>query len=252
MDEHATAPVHLSLRDERLTLTRENLMNLPESILLCLFPSGIVLNNPPPAQQASSSQESLEEEEEVYVVDVCRSLSLRRPDRPKRPRADGIMKRCLVGLFFQFDAACLEYILKFFDAAKLDFYGTPDHPRRPFVSNDEIFSMGQQPQVPGSPMGNSSLPPNPLFHRQSIILLREELDYFAIPPKKGKDVLDPNYPQTDAEGFPNFALTEIKKHAGQRLLGRKNIFTALQRNVNREKNVAEQHLIDMLCMSYVL
>jgi hypothetical protein len=29
---------------------------------------------------------------------------------------------------------------------------------------------------------------------------------------------------------------------------KRNIFTALQRNVNKENNVAEQHLIDMLCM----
>ena len=30
---------------------------------------------------------------------------------------------------------------------------------------------------------------------------------------------------------------------------RRQIFTALQRNVNKENNMAEQHLIDMLCMS---
>lgn len=104
----------------------------------------------------------------------------------------------------------------------------------------------------GGPM--ASLPANPLFHKQAIILLREELDYFAIPPKRpaaaSATALDPDsYPSTSADGFPNEALTKLKKEAGQHLLARKSIFTALQRNVNREKNVAEQHLIDMLCMS---
>lgn len=35
------------------------------------------------------------------------------------------------------------------------------------------------------------------------------------------------------------------------MLQRKHIFTALQRNVNKENNMAEQHLIDMLCMRCV-
>lgn len=82
MEEHGNMPVHLSLRGERLTLTREGLMNLPESILLCLFPNGIVLNNPPPLRPSSSSQESLEEEEEeVYFVDVCSSRDKLPADR---------------------------------------------------------------------------------------------------------------------------------------------------------------------------
>lgn len=71
MEDHGSVPVHLSMRGERLTLTREALMNLPESILLCLFPNGIVLNNPPPLRPSSSSQDSADEdEEEVYFVDV--------------------------------------------------------------------------------------------------------------------------------------------------------------------------------------
>ena len=53
---------------------------------------------------------------------------------------------------------------------------------------------------------------------------------------------------TDAEGIPTDDLLELKRRCGHALLERKSIFTALQRNVNRENNVAEQHLIDMLCM----
>jgi hypothetical protein len=96
---------------------------------------------------------------------------------------------------------------------------------------------------------------NPLFLKQAIIVLREELEYFAIPPK-GKGAVEPpvtvggEVPGTDEHGKPNKALLKLKVDCGNALLERKSIFTALQRNVNRENNVAEQHLIDMLCMRY--
>jgi hypothetical protein len=49
-------------------------------------------------------------------------------------------------------------------------------------------------------------------------------------------------------GLANAELREMKRACGKALEGRKSIFTALQRNVNKENNLAEQHLIDMLCM----
>lgn len=42
-------------------------MNLPESILLCLFPNGLVLSR---QSAAFSDNGELEEEEDVYHVDV--------------------------------------------------------------------------------------------------------------------------------------------------------------------------------------
>ena len=75
-------------------------------------------------------------------------------------------------------------------------------------------------------------------------MLREELEYFVIPPKGGAA-------RTDLEGLANEELMVLKREAGKGLLDRKQIFTALQRNVNKENNVAEQHLIDMLCMRSV-
>jgi hypothetical protein len=79
--------------------------------------------------------------------------------------------------------------------------------------------------------------------KQAIIVLREELEYFAIPPKGGDA-------GTNDAGIANEPLLDLKRRAGAYLLERRNIFTALQRNVNKENNVAEQHLIDMLCMRY--
>lgn len=121
------------------------------------------------------------------------------------------------------------------------------------LSNEEMLGLNQYGALGMGGAGSPALSANPLFHKQAVILLREELDYFAIPPKRPAqaDPDAPHYPATDADGFANEPLIRLKKEAGQNLLGRKSIFTALQRNVNREKNIAEQHLIDMLCMSYV-
>ncbi|KAF9216692.1 hypothetical protein BGZ59_008518 [Podila verticillata] len=89
---------------------------------------------------------------------------------------------------------------------------------------------------------------NPLLNKQAIIVLREELDYFAItPPKTGfpakDDLLATGPVLTDLTGF------KVKTACGQYLLEQSKIFTALQRNISKENNVAEQHLIDMLCVS---
>jgi hypothetical protein len=54
--------LHLDLRGERFIVERETLMLLPESVLLCLFPNGLVLSRP-------ESWEGVDEE--VYGVDVC-------------------------------------------------------------------------------------------------------------------------------------------------------------------------------------
>lgn len=80
--------------------------------------------------------------------------------------------------------------------------------------------------------------------KQAIIVLREELEYFSIPPKDGN-------PSTDVNGIATETLLELKRKCGQFLLEKKSIFTALERNVNKENNAAEQHLIDMLCMRCV-
>lgn len=75
-------------------------------------------------------------------------------------------------------------------------------------------------------------------------MLREELEYFSIPPRGAEAA-------TDQNGIANEVMLDIKRRSGDYLMDRRSIFTALQRNVNKENNVAEQHLIDMLCMRCV-
>ncbi|POV99696.1 hypothetical protein PSHT_13406 [Puccinia striiformis] len=177
--------IHLELRTRPFSIDREALMELPESILLCLFPNGVVLSQKQQQQQTHHE----EEQREVYYVD--------------------------------FDAACLSFILSFYTQARLSYYGTEIRPLEPVQVQSHL--------------------PSPLFYRQAIIVLREELEYFAIPSQS-----DPPLSATDN----SLDLTlELKQSCGQILIDQLNIFTALQRNVKRENNVAEQHLIDMLCMS---
>ena len=63
-----SSKVSLDLRGTRLSLEREALMELPESVLLCLFPNGVVLS--PQRLPRADGEEDEEEEEDVYYVDV--------------------------------------------------------------------------------------------------------------------------------------------------------------------------------------
>lgn len=125
-----------------------------------------------------------------------------------------------------------------------DFYGAPTSALR----QQRLLAEQAAPQ--GLHVQNQ-----PLFYKQAIIVLREELEYFAIPPLAPigteQNPGSQDEPATDEHGNANHALMNLKSECGKHLLDRKSIFTALQRNVNRENNVAEQHLIDMLCMRLV-
>lgn len=57
----------LDLRGKRFSVDRETIMNLPESVLLCLFPNGLVLSR----QSATLSDGGDNDDyEELYAVDV--------------------------------------------------------------------------------------------------------------------------------------------------------------------------------------
>ncbi|KAI0028808.1 hypothetical protein K488DRAFT_73477 [Vararia minispora EC-137] len=187
----------LDLRGRRFSVDRETIMNLPESVLLCLFPNGLVLSRNSVAM--SDGGDNLEEEE-VYGVD--------------------------------FDPECFNFVLNFFRKASDDFYGTESVPG--LYSAQQHFADAQQNEYAPNT--------NPLLTKQAIIVLREELEYFSITPRGSAA-------GTDATGIANKQLIDLKKQCGRYLLDKRSIFTALQRNVNKENNLAEQHLIDMLCMS---
>jgi hypothetical protein len=134
----------------------------------------------------------------------------------------------------QFDPECFSYVLAFFKQSADAFYGTPTSPG--------LYAAQQHLIDGGSPTSdfNPASSQNPLLTKQAIIVLREELEYFSIPTTPMNS--------TGTNGITNDTLLDLKRKCGYNLLLKRNIFTALQRNVNKENNVAEQHLIDMLCM----
>ncbi|CAG8687979.1 14545_t:CDS:2, partial [Funneliformis caledonium] len=197
----------LELRGSRFEIDREMLMSLPESILIVMFPNGLILGRGgaidyEEEQDDQASTDSMELEDQVIYVD--------------------------------FDPSCLEYILNFYKAA-------------------QDVNQGSSSNFPHSPTQN------PLTNKQAIIVLREELDYFTIPPKFNKkdNLANSSSPPVGntsealemTEVEPAINIYELKTECGTILLDQRKIFTALQRNVNKENNVAEQHLIDMLCVS---
>ncbi|KAI0942596.1 hypothetical protein AcW1_003183 [Taiwanofungus camphoratus] len=201
LQPHLLTRLLLDLRGKRFSVDRETIMNLPESVLLCLFPNGLVLSR---QSAALSDGGDNDDYEELYGVD--------------------------------FDPECFSYVLTFFRNASDTFYGT--------ASSPGLFAAQQQLVDGGSPSSDFGPAPsqNPLLTKQAIIVLREELEYFSIPPKNSKAA-------TNGNGIANDALLDLKRKCGDLLLHKRNVFTALQRNVNKENNIAEQHLIDMLCMS---
>jgi hypothetical protein len=136
----------------------------------------------------------------------------------------------------QFDPECFSFVLAFFKQSADAFYGTPNSPG--LYAAQQLLVDGGSPTSDFNPTSSQ----NPLLSKQAIIVLREELEYFSIPSEANK-----SHPGLTS-GASNEALLELKRKCGVHLLQKRNIFTALQRNVNKENNVAEQHLIDMLCM----
>jgi hypothetical protein len=74
----------LDLRGSRFTIEQEMLMSLPESVLLCLFPNGLVLSRQPGPGYGGGAEggedgngDTEDDEEEVYMVDVSAHLGSR-------------------------------------------------------------------------------------------------------------------------------------------------------------------------------
>lgn len=110
----------------------------------------------------------------------------------------------------------------------------------------EFFRTVAQTIPSGSPSPSSETPApstdpstnsarDMLQDRAGIIVLREDLDFYAIPPKAEVD-------QTE--------MIEVKRAAAKALLKQDGIFSGLRRS--EESGTTEQHLIEMLTAGYAL
>lgn len=112
----------------------------------------------------------------------------------------------------------------------LDFFRNvaqtiPSSSPSPVASSTET-AVSATEAVPGSAR-------DMLQDRAGIIVLREDLDFYAIPPKAEIDQPE---------------MIEVKRAAGKALLGQDGIFSGLRRS--EETGTTEQHLIEMLTAGY--
>jgi ATP-binding cassette subfamily F protein 3 len=122
----------------------------------------------------------------------------------------------------QYDPDSLQYMLDFFRNVAQTIPSSSSSPP------SEAGGDGQQHEaVPIEPMTGSAR--DMLQDRAGIIVLREDLDFYAIPPKREID-------QTD--------MIEVKRAAGRALLKQDGIFSGLRKS--EEPGTTEQHLIEML------
>ncbi|KAF1989448.1 hypothetical protein K402DRAFT_272825 [Aulographum hederae CBS 113979] len=164
----------------RFTLSRDELLTLPEFVLLSLFPNGLL-----PDGHMNSYQDG-----DVYPVD--------------------------------YDPSSLQYMLEFFRHVAQTIPASPPSP------SDRSANHNHEPEpVPIEPMPGSAR--EMLQDRAGIIVLREDLDFYAIPPRK--DIQQPE-------------MMEIKRAAGRALLQQDGIFSGLRKS--EEPGTTEQHLIEML------
>ncbi|CAK3995115.1 hypothetical protein MYCFIDRAFT_158790 [Lecanosticta acicola] len=213
--------ITLELRGTRFTLSRDELLTLPEFCLLSLFPNGLL----PDGHMNSYSSEG-----DVYPVDVrntrqSRMLTQARPNSPATiTEIYNIISNTDVYLSdilypSQYDPLSLQYMLEFFRNVA------------------QTIPQASEEQSQNDPLAPSTMPIEPmqgnardmLQDRAGIIVLREDLDFYAIPPRKE---------------IQHNEMIEIKRAASRALLRQDGIFSGLRKS--EEPGTTEQHLIEML------
>ncbi|KAF2722714.1 hypothetical protein K431DRAFT_319408 [Polychaeton citri CBS 116435] len=171
---NADENITLDLRGTRFTLSRDELLTLPEFVLLSLFPNGLL-----PDGHMNNFHDG-----DVYAVD--------------------------------YDPQSLQYMLEFFR---------------------QVAQTIPQPESDSGAIATDTMPIEPmagnardmLQDRAGIIVLREDLDFYAIPPRK------------DIE---HSEMIEIKRATSKALQRQDGIFSGLRKS--EEPGTTEQHLIEML------
>lgn len=184
----------------RFTLSRDELLTLPEFVLLSLFPNGLL-----PDGHMNSFHEG-----DIYPVDVCSSIDIHLTLHNPHIYLGDLTSAS------QYDPASLQYMLEFFRNVA-----------QTIPSDSPTATSSPDDTVPIEPVPGSAR--DMLQDRAGIIVLREDLDFYAIPPRA--DIEQPE-------------MIEVKRAAGRALLKQDGIFSGLRRS--EESGTTEQHLIEML------
>lgn len=165
---------------------------------------------------------------DVYPVDVSQPALTQENQSPTSIRdIQKIMSNEDVYLsdivyYSQYDPTSLQYMLEFFRHVAQTI---------PQPSEESSQQSSQDPNAPNTmpiePMAGNAR--DMLQDRAGIIVLREDLDFYAIPPRK------------DIE---QHEMIEVKRAAGRALLRQDGIFSGLRKS--EEPGTTEQHLIEML------
>ncbi|KAI7695836.1 hypothetical protein KC353_g17742, partial [Hortaea werneckii] len=170
-DENIT----LELRGTRFTLSRDELLTLPEFVLLSLFPNGLL-----PDGHMNSYHDG-----DVYPVDVSQPRVVTQVTALPTVTAARVTKVLnnqdvyLSDTIFQsqYDPTSLQYMLEFFR-----------HVAQTIPQGDDAHSQSDQDlSQPSQTMPIEPMPGNArdmLQDRAGIIVLREDLDFYAIPPRR--------------------------------------------------------------------
>ena len=151
-------------------------------------------------------------EGDVYPVDVClTSLPV------LAVLGNGDIYLGDLTLFSQYDPASLQYMLDFFRGVAQSI---------PSTSPSPVTSPENDP-ISIEPLAGSAR--DMLQDRAGIIVLREDLDFYVIPPKQDIEQVE---------------MVEVKRAAAKSLLKQDGIFSGLKRS--EETGTTEQHLIEML------
>lgn len=123
-----------------------------------------------------------------------------------------------------FDPACVRMMLDFFVQARTthaEHFSEEAYLAEAALDNRNIASAPHHHH-------------HPLYAKPVVIVLREELDYYVLPAQ--------HHTKTSTS-----IMTSLKTEGGRYLQQQNRVFEALLRNISKENNLAEQHLVDILC-----
>lgn len=229
-------------RGTRFTLSRDELLTLPEFVLLSLFPNGLfpeghmggfadgdavqVDVSSTVLHQASLSSSSPSVSDPGQRRNSTRVLLL--PNLGAATQIRNILSNLDIHiadtypLRTQYDPASLQYMLDFFRNVAQTIPTTSDS-----ASASQDGGEGGGGGVhPLDPVANRT---DDSSKRAGIIVLREDLDFYAIPPKKDIGAAE---------------MMEVKRAAARALLRQDGIFSGLKKS--DEPGTTEAHLIEML------
>ncbi|KAI0835124.1 hypothetical protein F5Y06DRAFT_306472 [Hypoxylon sp. FL0890] len=227
-DVGADETITMDLRGTRFVLSRDELLTLPEFVLLSLFPNGLF----PEGHMGGFSEgdavqvdvSTLNDKSATQFTPIASNMTGQEATTPQNtrfPRSSTLRNLVsninihITDFTSQYDPASLQYMLDFFRNVAQSIPNETSPTASPDSGAVTIDSLGGRVED-GS-------------KRAGIIVLREDLDFYAIPPR-------PDINQAE--------MIEVKRAAARALLKQDGIFSGLKRS--DEPGTTEAHLIEML------